>query len=82
MIEDGSYLRLRNIQLAYDFDKKFLEKTFLQSLRVYLNAQNPFTWAYNSGFTPEAGGTPISFGKDTGGYPLPAITSFGLNLTF
>ena len=82
MIEDGSYLRLRNIQLAYDFDQKFLEKTFLQSLRVYLNAQNPFTWAYNSGFTPEAGGTPISFGKDTGGYPLPAITSFGLNLTF
>lgn len=82
MIEDGSYLRLRNIQLAYDFDKKFLEKTFLQSLRVYLNAQNPVTWAHNSGFTPEAGGTPISFGKDTGGYPLPAITSFGLNLTF
>jgi TonB-linked SusC/RagA family outer membrane protein len=82
MIEDGSYLRLRNIQLAYDFDSKFLEKTFLQSLRLYLNAQNPFTWAYNSGFTPEAGGSPISFGKDTGGYPLPAITSFGLNLTF
>jgi TonB-linked SusC/RagA family outer membrane protein len=82
MIEDGSYLRLRNIQLAYDFDKEFLDKTFLQSLRIYLNAQNPFTWAYNSGFTPEAGGTPISFGKDTGGYPLPAITSFGLNLTF
>lgn len=82
MIEDGSYLRLRNIQLAYDFDSKFLDKTFLQSLRLYLNAQNPFTWAYNSGFTPEAGGSPISFGKDTGGYPLPAITSFGLNLTF
>jgi len=82
MIEDGSYLRLRNIQLAYDFKQDFLDKTFLQSLRIYLNAQNPFTWAYNSGFTPEAGGTPISFGKDTGGYPLPAITSFGLNLTF
>jgi TonB-linked SusC/RagA family outer membrane protein len=82
MIEDGSYLRLRNIQLAYDFDSNFLTKTFIQSLRVYLNAQNPFTWAYNSGFTPEAGGSPISFGKDTGGYPLPAVTSLGLNVTF
>nr|WP_315201888.1 TonB-dependent receptor [uncultured Flavobacterium sp.] len=82
MIEDGSYLRLRNVQLAYDFDSKLLEKTSIQSLRIYLNAQNPFTWAYNSGFTPEAGGSPISFGKDTGGYPLPAITSIGLNVTF
>ncbi|SHG81160.1 TonB-linked outer membrane protein, SusC/RagA family [Flavobacterium fluvii] len=82
MIEDGSYLRLRNVQLAYDFDSKFLEKTFIQSLRLFLNSQNPITWAHNSGFTPEAGGSPISFGKDTGGYPLPAITSIGLNATF
>lgn len=82
MIEDGSYLRLRNIQLAYDFNKDFLAKTFLQSFRLYINIQNLCTWANNSGFTPEAGGTPISFGKDTGGYPLPAITSIGLNATF
>jgi TonB-linked SusC/RagA family outer membrane protein len=82
MIEDGSYLRLRNVQLAYDFGQNLLAKTFIQSLRLYLNAQNPVTWAYNSGFTPEAGGSPISFGKDTGGYPLPAVTSIGLNVTF
>lgn len=82
MIEDGSYLRLRNVQLTYDFDRKLLGKTNIQSLRLYLNAQNPITWAYNSGFTPEAGGTPISFGKDVGGYPLPAVTSIGLNVTF
>ncbi len=82
MIEDGSYIRLRNVQLAYDFDSKFLAKTFIQSFRIYLNAQNPITWAHNSGFTPEAGGSPISFGKDTGGYPLPAVTSIGLNATF
>ena len=82
MIEDGSYLRLRNIQLAYDFKLGLLSKAHIQSLRLYLNAQNPITWAHNSGFTPEAGGTPISFGKDTGGYPLPAVTSIGLNVTF
>lgn len=82
MIEDGSYLRLRNVQLAYDFGGKLLDKTNIQSLRLYLNAQNPITWASNSGFTPEAGGTPLSFGKDVGGYPLPAVTSIGLNVTF
>ncbi|CAN1517848.1 CirA Outer membrane receptor proteins, mostly Fe transport [Flavobacteriaceae bacterium] len=82
MIEDGSYLRLRNVQFAYDFSSDLLAKTFIQSLRLYLNAQNPITWAHNSGFTPEAGGSPISFGKDTGGYPLPAVTSIGLNVTF
>lgn len=82
MIEDGSYLRLRNIQLAYDFKQNLLTAGHIQSLRLYLNAQNPITWAHNSGFTPEAGGTPISFGRDTGGYPLPAVTSIGLNVTF
>lgn len=82
MIEDGSYLRLRNIQFSYDFNKDFLAKSFIQSLRIYFNAQNPITWAKNSGFTPEAGGSPVSFGRDTGGYPLPAVTSIGLNVTF
>lgn len=82
MIEDGSYLRLRNIQLGYNFNNEFLKRLSIQGLRVYVNAQNLVTWSNNSGFTPEAGGTPISFGKDTGGYPLPAITSLGLNVTF
>lgn len=82
MIEDGSYLRLRNIQLGYNFNNEFLKRISIQGLRVYVNAQNLITWSNNSGFTPEAGGTPISFGKDTGGYPLPAITSLGLNVTF
>ncbi|NDP28188.1 MAG: TonB-dependent receptor [Flavobacterium sp.] len=82
MIEDGSYIRLRNVQLAYDFDTKFLNKFYIQGLKLFINAQNPITWKHNSGFTPEAGGSPISFGRDSGGYPLPAITTLGLNVTF
>jgi len=82
MIEDGSYVRLRNVQLAYDFDTKLLNKFYIQGLKLFINAQNPVTWNYNSGFTPEAGGSPISFGRDFGGYPLPAITTLGLNVTF
>lgn len=82
MIEDGSYVRLRNVQLAYDFDSKLLNKFYIQGLKLFINAQNPITWNHNSGFTPEAGGSPISFGRDFGGYPLPAITTLGLNVTF
>ncbi|WP_396186918.1 SusC/RagA family TonB-linked outer membrane protein [Flavobacterium sp.] len=82
MIEDGSYVRLRNVQFAYDFDSKLLNKFYIQGLKLFINAQNPVTWNNNSGFTPEAGGSPISFGRDFGGYPLPAITTLGLNVTF
>jgi len=82
MIEDGSYIRLRNVQLAYNFDSKLLNKFYIQGLKLFINAQNPLTWNNNSGFTPEAGGSPISFGRDFGGYPLPAITTLGLNVTF
>ena len=82
MIEDGSYVRLRNVQLAYDFDTKLLNKFYIQGLKLFINAQNPVTWNNNSGFTPEAGGSPISFGRDFGGYPLPSITTLGLNVTF
>ena len=82
MVEDGSYVRLRNVQLAYDFDAKLLNKFYIQGLKLFINAQNPVTWNHNSGFTPEAGGSPISFGRDFGGYPLPAITTLGLNVTF
>ena len=82
MVEDGSYIRLRNIQLAYDFDAKLLNRFYIQGLKLFINAQNPVTWNHNSGFTPEAGGSPISFGRDFGGYPLPAITTLGLNVTF
>ena len=82
MIEDGSYVRLRNIQFAYDFDTEFLNKFSIQGLKLFINGQNLVTWKQNSGFSPEAGGSPISFGRDSGGYPLPAVTTLGLNVTF
>lgn len=82
MIEDGSYARIRNIQLGYDFKPDLIQKLNIQSLRIFVNAQNPVTWANNSGFSPEAGGSPLRFSVDTGGYPVPAVTSFGINATF
>jgi hypothetical protein len=82
MIEDGSYLRIRNIQLGYNFSSAALSKVKIKTLRIYLNAQNLKTFKNNSGFTPEFGGSAIRFGVDAGSYPVPAIYSAGLNVTF
>lgn len=81
-IEDGSFFRIRNIQLGYTFSSNFLQKVKMRSLRVYLNAQNPITWKNNTGYSPEIGGSATAFGIDSNPYPLPAVYTFGLNLTF
>ena len=82
MIEDGSYFRLRNVQLGYTFKLSTLSKVNISALRLFYNGQNLYTWTNVSGFTPEAGGSAIRFGVDGGGYPIPAIHTFGLNVTF
>lgn len=81
-IEDGSFFRIRNVQLAYSFDKTLLKKIYMQALKVYVNVQNLKTWKNNTGYSPELGGKATAFGVDNGSYPIPAIYTFGLNLTF
>lgn len=82
MIEDGSYVRLRNIQLGYTFSPNMINKLGVKSLRLYVSAQNLQTWKHNAGFVPEAPGSAMEFNVDGGGYPVPAITSLGINVTF
>lgn len=81
-IEDGSFFRIRNIELGYNFDKRLLNRIKVQSLRLYTNVQNPKTWSRNGGYTPEVGGSAISFGIDGGGYLMPTVYTIGFNLTF
>lgn len=81
-IEDGSYFRIRNIQLGYTFGSKSLSKIRIKSLRVYAAGQNLKTFKHNSGYTPEFGGNAIQFGVDAGSYPVPAIYTFGINANF
>ncbi|MDR3350442.1 MAG: TonB-dependent receptor [Prevotellaceae bacterium] len=81
-IEDGSFFRIRNIQLGYTFSPALLSKIYLKSLRIFANVQNLHTWHKNSGYTPEIGGSALSSGFDTGGYPMPAIYTLGINLSF
>ena len=78
-IEDGSMLRIQNVQLGYTF-KNFLEGC---RLRAYVSAQRPLTLFGYHGFTTEIGGSPIATGIDSSSvYPMQAIYTAGVNLSF
>jgi TonB-linked SusC/RagA family outer membrane protein len=82
-IEDGSYLRLRNIRIGYSLPSSLAGKLRLTKARAYLSGTNLFTITEYSGFTPEIGGSDVvSAGIDLGVYPITAVYSIGLNLTF
>jgi TonB-linked SusC/RagA family outer membrane protein len=81
-IEDGSYFRIRNLQLGYNLDKSFTSKLGIKNLRVFANVQNLKTWKNNSGYTPEFGGSALSFGVDNAGGAIPVVTTFGINANF
>ena len=81
-IEDGSYFRIRNLQLGYNFNVAMLAKAHIQNLRLYANVQNLKTWKQNYGYSPEYGGSATAFGFDEGGNAIPRIITFGLNVTF
>lgn len=81
-IQDGSYLRLRTATIAYNIPNKLIEKLKLGKARVYLRGTNLLTFTKYTGYTPEIGGDVGSSGIDTGLYPVTAIYSTGVNLTF
>jgi TonB-linked SusC/RagA family outer membrane protein len=82
-IEDGSYIRIRNLQLNYTFSQIAKSKSMgFTSMRVFVNAQNLKTWKHNYGYTAEFGGGATAFGYDNAGGAIPVVTTIGLNLTF
>ena len=84
-IEDGSYLRVKNITLGYTFPKKYLSRMKFESLRVQMNIQNLLTFTNYTGYDPEIGASTAStnvMGLDNGRYPSPTAYSFGVNVTF
>jgi hypothetical protein len=81
-VEDGSFFRIRNVQLAYNFSKQLLRKLAVKDLKIYANIQNLKTWKHNTGYTPELGGSATAFGVDNGSYPMPVVYTMGINLTF
>lgn len=82
-IKDGSYLRLKNLQLAYTFPKEWMKKLTIQQLRLYLSADNLFTLTKYTGFDPEiASGDYVNIGVDKGIYPQAKTFSVGATVSF
>lgn len=82
-LEDGSYVRLKNMQIGYNLPTSALEKIGLSRARFYVSGNNLFTWTDYTGFDPEVahGGT-MGIGIDKGSYPQARSFIFGTNLTF
>jgi hypothetical protein len=83
-VEDGSYLRLQNVQLGYTIPRQFIQKTNLFSnCRFYVSGQNLFTLTGYSGLDPEIGvNNPLDMGIDNVRYPTSRVLVFGCNLQF
>lgn len=75
-IEDGSFLRVQNLNIGYTFDLP--KKSFLSKARIYMNASNLYTFTKFKGYDPEVG----LDGVYSGGYPRLRKWTFGLDLTF
>jgi hypothetical protein len=86
-VEDGSFLRLQNVNLSYTLPRKWLSKTGLASAKLYVNGQNLYTLTHYSGYDPEVGMTKDQYsatsqnallnGIDPGRYPMPRSITFG-----
>ena len=82
-VEDGSYLRLRNLQLGYSLPTALLDRVRLQKVRFYVGVQNAYTFTKYSGLDPEIGTyRALEAGIDRGYYPQSRNWLTGLNLVF
>ena len=82
-VEDGSYLRIKNIQLGYNFSPALTKLVKINHLRLYVSAQNLFTFTNYSGLDPEIGSTDAKLaGIDQGFYPQARVLTVGLNIKF
>ncbi len=85
-VEDGSYFRLKNLQLEYAMPEKWFRNVELSALRFYVGADNVFTLTHYSGFDPEVGigygNNPLDRGIDRARYPSPRTFYCGFSLKF
>ena len=81
-VEDGSYLRLRQVTLGYSLSKKTIKKLGIDRLRFYVSTQNPLTFTNYTGYNPEIGGRIASRGLDKGTGPISVQYLAGINFNF
>ena len=79
-VEDGSFVRVQNMQLGYNLNNQFLD---IESFRLYVSVNNALTFTKYKGFDPTtSSGAPIGGGFDQGFYPNPRTFSLGVNIKF
>ncbi|MDP4239995.1 MAG: TonB-dependent receptor [Bacteroidota bacterium] len=83
-IEDGSFLRIKDVQLGYTIPKKSCTRLGVASLRMYVNASNLYCFTAYKGRDPEGfiSNNPLGGGTDNGGYTMPKSFTFGLQIGF
>lgn len=84
-VEDGSYVRLKNISLGYNLPKSLYSKYGISNIKVYSNMQNVLTFTKYKGYDPEVGAinqNQLLNGIDNGRYPSPVTTTLGINVNF
>ena len=77
-VEDGSYIKIKNVTIGYTLPKRLIQKVKMQTARIYLSAQNLVTFTKYKGFDPEV---PVN-GIDLNVYPVTRTLSAGINLIF
>lgn len=83
-VEDGSFLRLKNVTLGYTIPQKWTKKFYVQKLRVYASGQNLLCFDNYSGYDPEVNSknSPMTPGLDWGAYPKSRIYTVGIDIQF
>ncbi len=81
-VEDGSFIKIKNLQLGYNFSSAALRKANISKLRIYAQARNAFTFTKYTGFDPEISGGIFDTGIDRGAYPQARSFAIGLDLKF
>nr|MBP7473339.1 hypothetical protein [Prevotella sp.] len=83
-VEDGSFVRLKNLTLGYNVPDAFVKRLGLSALRLYTSATNLLTFTSYSGYDPEVTSTEntINQGTDSGVYPVARTYNFGITIKF
>ena len=81
-VYDGSYMRLKNIQLGYTLPTNLTRQFLISSLRFYVAGENLLTFTKYHGFDPEISSTTTSLGVDYGVYPQARVWTVGVNIAF
>lgn len=82
-VEDGSYLRIQNLQIGYSLPASVLEKVRMDKFRIYVAVNNAFTFTKYKGYNPDVSNeNPLAAGVDLGQYPQTRTFTTGINVSF